>query len=93
MVTEMRTGKQVTICRGAMPIIGSNDAIEITFDDGSLNPYRIFLDLRQFDRLPGEEDHNRDDLRLAVYIKGPQKLLDIPAKYVNEFQEGQRSGD
>lgn len=72
---EMQTGRRVILARGAIPIIDRQDAMELTFDDGSANPYRLFLCLEQFDRLPGVEDDGRQDLELIIYEAGPREVL------------------
>lgn len=47
-IAEMKTGKIVVVSRG---IYKGKDALEIMFDDYTDNPYAIFIDIQQTDRL------------------------------------------
>ena len=56
-LSDMKTAKQIVLTRG---IYEGRDSVEIMFDDRSDNPFVIFLEVRQFDRVwPAREDGRR----------------------------------
>lgn len=63
---DMIAARSVVLTRGAYD---GKEAVEILFDDDTDDPFAIFLDISQFDRIwPPDEDGMTIDF--AIYVKG-----------------------
>lgn len=74
-LNEMRTGCCVEVER-------NGESLTFWFNDGSESPFRLETNSHGMDRMPSSGDAGRSDLSLAVYIDGPEKVLELPAKYL-----------
>ncbi len=52
ILTDVNSADHVVITRG---ILRGKDSYEIMFDDGSDEPFALFIDVQQSDRLPSED--------------------------------------
>jgi len=76
---EMKTGQVVEIER-------EGDSLAFWFVDGSDSPFQVKTNAYGLDLLPASSDAGRSDLTFAVYVDGPKKVLELPAKYLGERQ-------
>ena len=75
-VADMRTARDVIVSKGKYQ---SRQAYEILLDDHTDNPYSLLLDARQFASLqPADSEHGKE-VRISVWVRGPQRVLDMPA--------------
>jgi hypothetical protein len=78
---EMSNAKYVIISRGFWKDMGVENAIELLFEDGSDNPFCIFLSPEQTDRLIPEMDQGGGEkFFVSVYVRMGEKFR-FPAKY------------
>lgn len=77
-VADMQTARDVIISKGKCQ---GKQAYEILFDDHTDTPYSLLLDARQFASLqPADGEHGKD-VRVSVWVKGPERVLDMPARF------------
>jgi len=77
-VADMRTARDVIVSKGKYQ---SRQAYEILLDDHTDNPYSLLLDARQFASLqPADSEHGKE-VRISVWVRGPQRVLDMPARF------------
>jgi hypothetical protein len=75
---EIRTAKEVVISRGAWPQANKKEAFEVMFEDFTDNPFAIYMDQVQWDRLPAKSDKGWKG-ELHIYIEAspvPAFVLD-----------------
>lgn len=68
-VPEMHTAYEVLIRRVQMTPSGTNDALELIWDDGSDSPFTVFLSAPQIDRRIPVGEAGRA-VRCLVYVRG-----------------------
>lgn len=80
-LVDMMQAKYVVISRGPWPDKGKADALEIMFEDDSDSPYAIHIVPEQCDRLPGNQDTNKER-PFTVWARdgetGAKKALELP---------------
>jgi len=77
-VADMQTAREVIISKGRYQ---GKQAYEILFDDHTDTPYSLLLDARQFASLqPADSEHGKE-VRISVWVRGPQRVLDMPARF------------
>jgi hypothetical protein len=59
-IENMRAAPQVVLSRGPWPERGLVEAVELLFDDGTDNPYALYLSPESFDLLPAEPESGRE---------------------------------
>lgn len=84
IIGDLRTAKQVIISRGPWPAERVDDAVELLFDDGTLNPFAFHLSANSFaDFLPGPPKPGQEWI-VSVWVQKkmkPHKALERPAKW------------
>jgi len=77
-VADMQTGKEIIISKGKHR---GKLAYEILFDDGTNSPYSLLLDGQQMIGPHPADDQAGREVRLSVWIRGPRRILDAPARF------------
>lgn len=80
-IPDMKTATEAIISRGPWPAERRKDGFEILFDDHTESPFALHLSPESFDRLPAQDDAGRGDLKLSVWVAGPRKVIELPARY------------
>lgn len=79
-IAEMKTGKMAVISIGPDARHGGREMAEIMFDDGTSDPYCLFLSMEQVDRKPAQGDSFRETV-LTVYTEGLIKEIETPCGF------------
>ena len=77
-VADMQTARDIIVSKGRYR---GKLAYEILFDDYTDSPYSLLLDARQFaSQQPADSEHGKE-VRISVWVRGPQRVLDMPARF------------
>ena len=77
-VVDMQTARDIVVSKGKCQ---GKQAYEILFDDHTDTPYSLLLDARQFASLqPADSEHGKE-VRISVWVRGSQRVLDMPARF------------
>lgn len=72
MLKEMRGAKEVIISRGPWTDHGGREALELMWEDGSDEPFTLYMTAEQCDRLIPAEDQG-GGIAVIVYTRGGEK--------------------
>lgn len=77
-VAEMLTAREVIVSKGHYQ---ARRAYEILFDDHTDSPYSLMVDGRQFASLQPEDREHGKEVRVSVWVRGPERVLEMPARF------------
>lgn len=78
MVIEMKTGKEIIISKGQYQ---GRIAYEILFDDHTKSPFSLIIGDNQIFSLQVADSEQGKALMVAVWMKGPKKVFEMPARF------------